>query len=173
MARKPTVFVEEKPKGEKFRKLADAAGKDLPTSILATTTPRRRGVAEVSAIPVESRTRLHTFTPVDAIWSQVASGEEVRLGDLDGAFVRLCPPAEVESETIALLEATMRAAGARAVKVLPSPKKSVFPGKSATDSRASSKTAREVIDHLVDVAVTRDRVALRKLVDECVDGEGI
>jgi hypothetical protein len=89
------------------------------------------------------------------------------------AFVRLRPPAD-GGERAEKLEQMLWAAGAAAVKVLPPEAGGAVVLRGNDDSSAPAVAShREVVSTMVDEASTADRDALRSVVEEAMDAEGM
>lgn len=139
-----------------------------------STTPR--GVVEPRK--VSGSKELHTIEADSPVWHpdaqfppKLPGSEEPVWG---GAFLRARPPEGVSDAQIAKVKAGLLAQGAVAVRVLPRPKTKVIltAAGQRIEMDAQGKLtvrelpAREVVTQLVDAANTRNRDALRSLVEK-------
>lgn len=128
--------------------------------------------ARVSVVHVASRA-LVTIEATAALWSALRTGETTSFPKVNGAIVRMRPPADATDEEVAGMRALLEARGAERVIALARPKGDVLPAKLAAKLATAPRGAREVVLGLVEEANAKDRNKLRELAEKVMAEVGL
>lgn len=90
-----------------------------------------------------------------------------------GAIVRIRPPQDATDERIEAARRSWLEAGASRVFVEPRPKSTPLPESSLVRQRRASAGVRQIVLDLVEEANSEDGDALRSVIEETMDSEGI
>jgi hypothetical protein len=110
---------------------------------------------------------LVTIGPDHPAWT-----DPMKLAGVDGAFVRLDPPANIDDEDVKRLHAMVVEEGAVAVKVLPTRRNAVA-AEYAAPKQVAHTSARGLIEGMVAEARSHDREALAAVVDDAMKEAGL
>ena len=129
------------------------------------------GRPAVEEVPLVEASRFATIHARDPSWSDPENVLEYHR-DLEGAFVRLQPPATASDAVVARVSAEVRRV-ARFVKSDPRPRPEIVPSSSHEKPLPSIVRAREVVIQLIDESYSRDRDALRAFCEEVMERVGM
>jgi hypothetical protein len=125
---------------------------------------------KIESIGVPARTLL-TFAEEHPAWTEGWAGPNA--DEARGALVRLFPPAAASEERIASVARALEAAGAARVKIVSRETPPDVVRRIVDDPSRSEASHREVVVRMADEARSRDRGALKALLDEVMTEEGL
>ncbi len=124
----------------------------------------------VRRVTLDGSRRLLTIEAEDKLWD---AKRRSAVAGIDGAIVRLRPPAAATDEQVEVLRAFFEKAGAERVTVLPRPRADVVPADAHEKSRTSAVGARRAVESLVEESNSRDKSALGKLCERVMAEVGL
>ncbi len=120
---------------------------------------------------VEAR-KMMTIEPTAKVWAHIIEGKPLIGGtDLQGAFVRIQPPAEATDEHITFMREALKSFGAAEIRILPRPKASVVPTQIHRD--VVHVSIRETVLAITETTNTKDLPALKALVETTLSKVGL
>ncbi len=126
--------------------------------------------AKINGVPLAGSRELVTVGPEDGIWK----GErETKQGTVEGAIVRLRPPAAATDEEVERVRAEFAGKKAERVVVMPRPRAELVPASVAEAAKGKAYGAREAVLTLVSESNAKDRDALAKLCEQIMSEVGL